>query len=53
MIRSTKTSLEYVELSGLSLALNRLNLTPEIHRDQEWAYVTTWLSARIKYLTDK
>jgi hypothetical protein len=44
------SSTEYAELAGLNIALSRLKLTDEIHRDKEWVFVTTWLRSRIKQL---
>jgi len=44
------SSTEYAELAGLNIALSRLNLTDEIHRDREWMFVNTWMRSRIKQL---
>jgi len=44
------SSTEYAELAGLNIALSRLNLTDEIHRDREWMFVNTMMRNRIKQL---
>ena len=44
------SSTEYAELAGLNIALSRLNLTDDIHRDREWMFVNTWMRNRIKQL---
>ena len=47
------SSTDYAELAGLTIALSRLSLTAEIHRDREWAFVTTWMTERINNLNNK
>ena len=47
------SSIEWAELAGLTIALSRLSLTAEIHRDREWAFVTTWMTERINNLNNK
>ena len=47
------SSIEWAELAGLTIALSRLSLTPQIARDREWVFVTTWMTARINTLNNK
>lgn len=45
-----KSSLEYLEMSGLSIALSKLRLVNITYQDEDWIAVTSWLTKRIAEL---
>ena len=49
----SKSSLEYAELSGLSIALSKLKLVDITYQDEDWIAVTSWMSKRIDELAKK
>lgn len=48
-----KSSLDYSELMGLNIALQKLVCVDVTYQDEEWVYVTEWMQKRIKHLTNK
>jgi hypothetical protein len=49
----SKSSTEYLEMSGLSIALSNLKLVDITYQDEDWIAVTTWLAKRIDELAKK
>lgn len=48
-----KSSLDYSELMGLNIALQKLLCIDKTDQDEGWVYVTEWMQERIKHLTHK
>jgi hypothetical protein len=49
----SKSSVEYLEMSGLGIALSKLKLVRKEHQDEDWIAVTEWMSKRIDELAKK
>ena len=48
-----KSSLEYTEQMGLTIALSNLELVDVTYQDEEWLTVTNWIKDRLKTLKNK
>jgi len=48
-----KSSLDYTEQMGLTIALSNLETVDITYQDEEWLSVVTWIKERIKTLNNK
>jgi hypothetical protein len=48
-----KSSLDYTEQMGLTIALSNLETVDITYQDEEWLTVVNWIKDRIKTLNNK